>query len=198
MRTNPIGTILVVAISISVSQAACVKAPSIVLTDQQTALEQQAAGEYRALETGLVQANIAPKGEDLAPASLEAANPDASTSMLGEVAQLYSAVQTDSEWIDQLLVDGCVGEALDGLLQQTPDRCQREVDAGQVTRVVERTNLHRRQLWRVIQQHDAGPESTPPRTEDQVRATWREIHLQRVVCEAWIQKDEQTWEQKAC
>ena len=197
MTAVPIGSIAVLAMLV----AGCVKAPSIVLTDQKTALEQQAAGEFRALESDLTQANIAPKGEDLAPATLEADNPDTSTSMLGEVAQLYSAVRSDSEWIDQLLVDGCVGEALNGLLLQTPDRCEREVDAGQVTRVVERTNLHRRQLWRVIQQRDAAnAANTPPEepSDERVRATWREIHLQRVVCKAWIQQDEQAWEQKEC
>lgn len=172
--------------------AGCVKAPDIILTDQRTALEQQAAGEFHALENDLTQAGIAPKGEDFSRESLEADNPDSSTSTLGEVAQLYSAVQSDSEWLDQLLVAGCVGEALDGLIQQTPDRCQQEVDAGQVTRVVERSNLHRRQLWRAIQQRE------PQNPEERVRAVWRERHLQRVVCAAWIQKDADTWEQKKC
>lgn len=184
------------AAALALLLAGCVKAPDIILTDQRTALEQQAAGEFHALENDLTQAGIAPKGEDFSRESLEAANPDASTSTLGEVAQLYSAVQADSEWIDQLLVAGCVGEALDGLLQQTPDRCEQAVDTGQVTRVVERSNLHRRQLWRAIQQRE--PKDSPNHSEAQVRAVWREIHLQRVVCDAWIQKDADTWEQKKC
>lgn len=186
------GPCLAPLVALAVLMPGCVKAPDIILTDQKTALEQQAAGEFHPLENDLTQAGIAPKGEDFPPETLEAGNPDSSKSMLGEVAQLYSAVQSDSEQIDQLLVAGCVGEALDGLLQQTPARCKQEVDTGQVTRVVERSNLHRRQLWRMLHQRE------PEASEERVRAVWRQNHLMRVVCGAWIQVDEQTWEQKEC
>ena len=170
----------------------CVKAPDVVLTDQRTALEQQAAGEYRALENDLHQEGISPKGEDITREALEARNPDMARSTLGEVVQLYSAVQTDAEWLDELLVAGCVGEARTGLLQQLPDRCKENVDTGQLTRVVERSNLHRRQLWRLIRERDPGA------SEEKVQKAWRANHLEQVVCGATVQKDDDSWEKKEC
>lgn len=172
--------------------AGCVKAPDIVLTDQKTALEQQAAGEFRALENDLHQAGIQPKGEDITREALEAKNPELGQSSLGDVVQLYSEVRTDAAWIDQLLVARCVGEALDGLLQHRPDECTEEVDLAQLTRVVERMNLHRRQLWRAIQARQ------PSASELEVRTAWRRNHLERVVCDGLVQVDEETWEAKKC
>jgi hypothetical protein len=172
--------------------AGCVKAPDIVLTDQKTALEQQAAGDFRALENDLHQAGITPKGEDITREELEARNPDPGKSSLGNVVELYSEVRTDAEWIDQLLVAGCVGEALDGLLRHTPEKCTDDADLAQLTRVVERMNLHRRQLWRAIR------EQKPDKAEDEIRTVWRRIHLERVVCDGLVQVDENTWESKEC
>jgi hypothetical protein len=172
--------------------AGCVKAPDIVLTDQKTALEQQAAGDFRALENDLHQAGIAPKGEDITRETLEAKNPDPGTSSLGNVVALYSEVRTDAEWMDQLLVASCVGEALDGLLRHTPATCKEDVDLAQLTRVVERLNLHRRQLWRAI------GERHPDKSEAEIRTVWRGFHLERVVCGALVQVDEKTWENKKC
>ena len=170
----------------------CVKAPDIVLTDQRTAFEQQAAGEFRALENDLHSASIAPKGEDLTLEAMEAQHAESGSSSLGEVAQLYSAVQTDADWIDEMLVAGCLGEARDGLLQQRGDSCKRAVDTGRLTRVVERANLHRRQLWQVM--HKRAPEMD----ERRVRASWRQRHLRRVVCDALVQSAEGAWEKKSC
>lgn len=172
--------------------AGCVKAPDIVLTDQKTALEQQAAGDFRALENDLHQAGIAPKGEDIPRATLEAENPDPGSSSLGSVVALYSEVRTDAEWMDQLLVASCVGEALDGLLAHKADWCKQDVDLAQLTRVVERLNLHRRQLWRAI------GERHRDKSETEIRTVWRGIHLERVVCGGLIQVDEKTWENKKC
>lgn len=184
----PLATLLWITLAAS----GCVKAPDVVLTDQRTALEQQAAGEYRALENDLHQEGIAPKGEDITREALEAKNPDMARSTLGEVVQLYSAVQTDSEWVDQLLVAGCIGEAKDGLLQQLPDTCSERVDTGQLARVVERANLHRRQLWRLIRKRQ------PDASEDEVREKWRANHLEQVVCGATVQKGDDAWEKKEC
>lgn len=172
--------------------AGCVKAPDIVLTDQKTALERQAAGDYRALENDLHQSGITPKGEDITREAIDAKNPDPGTSSLGTVVQLYSEVRTDAEWIDQLLVASCVGEALDALLRHTPDKCTEDLDLAQLTRVVERLNLHRRQLWRAIR------EQRPGKSEAEIRAVWRPIHLERVVCGGLVQVDEKTWENKKC
>ncbi len=183
--------------------AGCIKAPDVILTDQKTALEQQAAGEFRSLENDLIQAGIAPKGEDIALEELEADNPDLSTSELGEVAQLYSTVRTSSEWLDELLVAGCVGESAGGIIVTTPERCNQELNTSELGRVVEYANLHRRQLWQFLQQKRS------ERSESEVRQTWRDIHLERVVCGAWVESgpaganadaaaEAGTWEQKRC
>ena len=181
-----------VAVAVTSISGACVKAPNIVLTDQKTAFERQAAGEFRALENDLHQANIAPKGEDITREAIEANNPESSASTLGEVAQLFSAVQTDADWIDQMLVVGCLGEARDGLLQARSDDCERELDDARLTRVVARANLHRRQLWQIMHKRDAQA------SEQAIRDSWRAVHLQRVICGAAVQNADGNWEKKAC
>lgn len=172
--------------------AGCVNVSDVVLLDNKTALEQQAAGEFRALENDLAQAGISPKAEDIPRSQLEAENADLGSSSMGEIVRIYSSVQTDAEWIDDMLVAGCIGEALDGLLKPTPDLCNQDVDAGKMARVVGRTNLHRRQIWRVIR------ERQPKVPAEEVRSAWRTIHLRRVVCRGLIQTDGQKWEKKRC
>jgi hypothetical protein len=170
----------------------CITAPDVVLLDQRTALEMQAAGEYRALENDLQQAGISPKAENITREQLEAGHADLAESSLGEVVRIYSAVQTDAAWIDEMLVAGCIGEGLDGLLTQTPEGCTQDVDTGQMARIVGRANLHRRQIWQVI------GKQRPKATEDQIRSAWREVHLKRVVCQGRIEVAEGAWEKKKC
>src|SRR5262245_18961064 len=52
---------------------ACVKAPDLVILDRKTALEQQAAGNFRGLEEELEQAGIVPGPVPLTRGQLEAA-----------------------------------------------------------------------------------------------------------------------------
>lgn len=187
-----LATLIVAGLGTGLGTGACVKAPDIVLTDQKTAFEAQAAGEFRALENDLHQQNIAPKGEDITREAIEASNPESGRSTLGEVAQLYSEVQTDAAWIEQMLVVGCIGEGNDALLAGRADACEREVDSARLTRVVERANLHRRQLWQMMSQR---AEKASPAD---IRKGWREVHLQRVVCGAMVQDDAGEWEKKPC
>jgi hypothetical protein len=172
--------------------AGCIKAPNVVVLDHKTALEQQAAGEYIDLEAELLQAGLAHKGEDIARSQLEQQQIDLQDSSLGEIARIYSAVRTDAQWLDSLLVARCIAEGLDGLLQETPERCQQDVDRGELARVIGRANLSRRQIWQVIQKHQPGA------SLEQVRDTWRGLHLKRVVCGGQIQRAAQNWEQKKC
>ena len=190
-RRSARGNLAFLAVALGVCSA-CVKAPDIVLTDQKTAFERQAAGDFRALENDLHQVNIAPKGEDITREAIEASNPESGESTLGEVAQLYSVAQTDADWIDRMLVLGCIGEASDGLLQARVEACKRDLDSARLARVVERANLHRRQLWQIIarQEKAASPED--------IRKSWRAVHLQRVVCGALVESDGGAWEKKAC
>ncbi|MEM9494233.1 MAG: hypothetical protein AAGC55_34120 [Myxococcota bacterium] len=180
--------------ALTAAMIGCIKAPDVVLTDQRTALEQQAAGEYRALENQLNQSAVSPKGEDIPREALEAKNPDQNTSTLGDVVQLYSAVRSDAEWVDEMLVAGCLGEGRDGLLAPNPqpDLCKEDLDLARLAQVTERMNLHRRQLWQVI------GERKPKASQDEIRTTWREIHLKRVVCDGLIESADQRWEAKKC
>lgn len=172
--------------------AGCISAPTVILVDQKTALEQQAAGEFRALEVELDQAGTTPKAENIPGSALAAGPQDSGGGRLGEVAKLYSVERTDAQRIDRLLVDHCIGEALDGSLLQTPERCKADVDTAQVTRLVERANLHRRQIWNLLRKQ------APGASEEQVRQAWRARHLERVVCAGQVQVGELAWEGKKC
>jgi hypothetical protein len=163
----------------------CISAPDVVLVDHKTALELQASGRHPRLEAELERAGIQPKVEDIPAAALPPGR-------LGAVARLVSAERSDAERIDGLLRAHCIGEGLDGLLRRTPEHCSGEVEPAQVTRAVERANLHRRQVWRFLQQQvpDADPQ--------QVRRAWIERHRQRVVCGGWIEVAAGRWEAKKC
>ena len=170
----------------------CIKAPAVVLLDNKTALEQQAAGEFPSLQNDLRQAGVQPKGEDLTGAQLEKQQTEVGGRTLGDLVRLYSVARTDRQWIDQMLMAHCIGESREGLLQQTPDRCKQQAVSVELTRVAERTNLHRRQLWRAL----AGQQAEA--SMDAVRRIWREKHLKRVVCGGLIQADSGAWEEKKC
>lgn len=170
----------------------CITAPDVVLLDHKTALEQQAAGEFHRLENRLLQEGIQPKAEDIPGEKLEKTGAGDGEGALGEVARLYSAVQTDADLIDDMLAARCIGEGKDGLLQPTPDACRREVDTAELARVVGRENMHRRQIWRVI------AKKRPGAAEDVIRQEWRRVHLERVVCGGWIETDAGKWEAKPC
>ncbi len=180
-------TLLLVALCTGCSLGA-----SVVMIDSKTALEQQAASEFKALENDLEQAGIQPKAEAITRGQLEEKQVDMGKSTLGEIAQLYSSVLTESEWIDQMLSAHCIGEAKDGVLKHTPEQCKDKVDKAEVNRAVERANLHRRQLWQVVAKNQAGA------SDDKIRATWRTHHLKRVVCGGLIQQDDGKWEEKKC
>jgi len=170
----------------------CITAPNVVLLDHKTALEQQAAGELHPLENRLLQEGIQPKAEDIPGEKLEKAGAGSGEGTLGEVARLYSAVQSDADLIDSMLSARCLGEGTDGLLQPTPDACRREVDTAELARVVGRENMHRRQIWKVIARQKPGASA------DEIRDKWRRVHLQRVVCGGWIETAEGKWEAKPC
>jgi hypothetical protein len=183
---------LALVLVLAAAAGGCIAAPDVVLLDQRTALEMQAAGEYRALENDLLQAGISPKPEDITRKQLEAGHADLAESSLGEVVRIYSAVQTDAAWIDEMLVAGCIGEGLDGLLVQTPEECTQEVETGEIARIVGRANLHRRQIWQLV------GKQRPRATEEQIRSVWREVHLKRVVCQGRVEVAEGVWEKKKC
>ena len=170
----------------------CIKAPDLVVVDRHTALEDQAAGEYRALERDVRLAGVSPKGEDYTRGQLEQAGVTTANAELDEALRLGSAVQTDSELLDALLRRQCIGEAWDGLLRETAESCTGSIDVAATARAMQRENRNRRQVWAYIR------EQRPLATDDQVRTTWREIHMREVICGANVQDASGAWGRKPC
>jgi hypothetical protein len=172
--------------------AGCITAPAVVIVDRRTALEQQASGSFRGLEEELEQAGLAPRPAPLTPAQLgasgvrrdglEAADADDETS---------DAVRSDA-----LLIKRCLGEALDGTLALTLDPCTGTLDVPAVDRLVERVNRNRRQLWRWLAGQARGAQRD--RTDDEVRAAWRQVHLAGLPCGGQYQVAGGAWEVKKC
>lgn len=166
--------------------AGCVSVSDVAVVSRTTALEEQAAGRHAASEDALTEAALTPGPEPLDRASLgDAAEP------LGVVAALYAAAASDADALDTQLRAGCIGEALDGTLVATPQRCTGELEPAELSRLLAGANLQRRQTWRFLE------EQRPGATPEEVRATWRATHLERVVCGALIETDA-GWETKTC
>jgi len=172
--------------------AACLPAPTVVVRDRKTALEEQAAGRYRALENDLRQAALSPKGEDLTRGQIVKAGQDTSGQVLDVVVRIYGSVREDAERLDDLLRRHCVGEGRDGLLLETVDACAGERDPTAAAELVQRTNRDRRQLWR----HIAGRRSGA--SEEEVRSVWRQLHLRALACGGWVQGEDGSWSAKEC
>jgi hypothetical protein len=164
---------------------ACIRAPEIVMVDRATALEQQASGSFDELELKLVRAGIVPRPVPLTPEELEA---------LGiQAAPLANDTElTDSDRIDDLLRQHCIGEGREGLLVDTHRACRGASDRATTIVLIERVNRARVQLWRWMstERKDAPAEA--------LQRTWREAHARGVVCGAWIQLDDGAWEEKKC
>lgn len=168
----------------------CVK-PNVVVVDQKTALEQQAAGGYPALENELDQAGLAVAPEPFAREELASGREQRGGAALGELAELYVKIASDADAIDQLLLRACVGEAQSGLLDARPESCVGATDATELARLIGRENLHRRQLWQLIAR-----ESNV--SADKAQAEWRTLHLEQVICRGLVETRASVWEPKSC
>jgi uncharacterized protein DUF1318 len=176
--------------AISLVLASCV-APNVVVVDQKTALEEQAAGAYPALENDLAQAGMTPAPEAFSREELAGAPERNRRGALSELTELYARGETDADVIDRLLLQKCIGEALSGSLVPRPSDCVGTTDTTQLTRVIGRENLHRRQLWQLIA-------SERKANVEQVREVWRELHVQQVVCGGLIETADAGWKAKSC
>lgn len=167
----------------------CVKAPDVIIVDRRTALEEQAAGSFRGLEDDLEQAGLLPRAVPLTGAALEAAGVRHGNAIdeTGEAAGSPDALRADG-----LLVARCIGEALDGTLVLTVERCTGTIDVPQVNALLERLNRGRRQLWQWL------ATKQPRRTPAEIQATWRTTHVEGVVCGGQLQKADGSWEAKPC
>lgn len=174
--------------------AGCIRAPAVVIVDRRTALEQQASGSFRGLEEELEQAGLLPRPTPLTPAQLGASGVQRDGLEAGD-DETDDAVRSDA-----LLVKRCLGEALDGSLVLTLDPCTGTVDVPSVDRLVERVNRNRRQLWRWLAGKTRGPgrDQGRARTDDEVRAAWRETHLAGLPCGGQYQVTGGAWEVKKC
>ena len=168
--------------------AGCIRAPAVVIVDRRTAVEQQASGSFRGLEDELEQAGVTPRPAPLTAAQLGAAG----VRREGLEASDQDDDGNDAVRSDALLVKRCVGEALDGTLVLTIEPCTGTIDVPRVGRLIERVNRERRQLWRWL------GSKARDRSDEQVRAAWRETHLAGLVCGGQFQVAGGAWEVKRC
>ncbi|MET0340631.1 MAG: DUF1318 domain-containing protein [Polyangiales bacterium] len=166
-------------------------APNVVVVDQKTALELQAAGGYPTLSEELDRAGMAIAPEPFAREELVQGRERAGSAALGELAELYVKIATDAEAIDQLLLRSCVGEAQAGVLEARAESCIGATDATELARLVGRENLHRRQLWELLARQSQ-------RSVEQAQAAWRTLHLEQVVCGGLVETAPGVWKAKTC
>jgi len=158
----------------------------VVIVDRKTALEQQAQGSFRGLEEDLEQAGILPRPAPLTAAQLATAGVQTSAEESDDAEGLPDSLRADT-----LLVARCVGEAADGTLTLTVNTCTGAMDVPQTTRMVERVNRNRRQLWQWLAEREK-------RSPAEVQAAWRTVHLEGVICGGQVQKADGSWEVKRC
>jgi Protein of unknown function (DUF1318) len=166
-------------------------APNVVVVDQKTALEEQAAGGFPALENDLEQAGMSPAPEPFAREELASGRERNGNGPLGELGALYAKSETDADAIDRLLMQHCIGEALSGLLEPRPSDCVGAADASEMARLIGRENLHRRQLWQLLA-------SERKLNVERVQPVWRELHAQQVVCGGLVEVGSGSWGPKSC
>jgi len=184
--------LLTAAALASITGAGCFRPPTVTLVDRKTALEMQAAGEYRGLSADLVQAGLSPRATPMTRAQVEAAGADTSRAGFDSVVQAYTSIRSDADVLDDLLVRRCIGEGTDGLLVETAPTCAGTYDPSTVSAAMQRTNRDRRQLWTWM------ASQRPGLTEEDVRKGWRKQHIDGVVCGANVQTDSGEWEARKC
>jgi hypothetical protein len=176
-----------VVVVVSQCIAGCIHAPNVVIVDRKTALEQQALGSFRGLEESLEQAGLSPRPAPLTSGELAEAGVAAEDDRSAQPPGVADALQ-----VDALLVRRCVGEANDATLTVTVAQCTGVMDVPTVNRLIERQNRNRRQLWHWL------AEKSPGRNESEIRATWRKIHFEGMVCRGHFQSETGAWEVKRC
>jgi hypothetical protein len=173
----------VLSLSLLMTVGACIRAPAIVVLDRATALEREAQGSYPHLEFELERAGTAARPTPLTREQLEAA---------GHPRPIIEEPESsDAERIDALLKLGCIGEALDGTLAETRERCTIK-EVPHLSSLLERANRDRMQIWEWLRKQ------RPQRSLQEVRRAWREVHLRGLICGGQLQRDDQSWESKKC
>jgi len=177
-------------VGLAAALSGCVST-NVVVVDQKTALERQAAGEYDVLENDTEQAGLSAAPEAFTRDELVEGRERQGRGALGELAELYASGESDAEAIDRLLLQKCVGEAESGLLVPRPADCVGAADSTELVRVIGRENLHRRQLWQMLaSERDADLE--------RARRVWRKLHVEQVVCGGLVESSRDSWGPKPC
>lgn len=172
-------------VSVVIVCAGCIRAPTIVMVDRSTALEQQAAGSFDELERKLTRSAIAARPVPLTPDQLEALG-------IRPPPLVDSTDMTDADRVDALLKQHCIGEGRDGTLVDTHAACVGAADRAAAAALIDRANRARNQLWRWM--HDQRSDTTL----DELRRAWRKAHTHGVVCGGWLERDKGGWEAKKC
>ncbi len=176
--------------ALTLALPACIRAPDVVVVDRTTALEEQAAGRYATLERELVQAGVSPRPQPYTRGQLDKAGWTTPRER-DAVAQLTEAALRHRARIDALLVRRCIGEASTGTLQLTRDACQGAIDVAAVSRLIERANRDRRQVWLYLARATRRPVA-------KAQSAWRARHLEQVVCGGWVQDAKGRWAARKC
>ncbi len=175
-----------------VSLGGCVRT-SLVVVDKKTALEAEAAGSYPKLEEELTQAALVPHGEPLTNSDLRAAGKGG-----GEIAESAIRDLSRAGEVDELLVRACIGEGQEGLLVETAERCQGAFDELRLSRLVERENRNRVQVWHFLFEEATKSGRAPVLSALDVQRVWQKNHLLGVVCGAEVQAADGSWSAKKC
>jgi hypothetical protein len=170
----------------------CINPPDVVMLDRKTVLEEQASGEFYALENELRELVLEPKGVDYTRGQLSDAGADLSQASLSIITEVHALLRLDSEFLDDLLVRRCVGEARNGLIVETTDTCAGRTAARRISAAVQRVNRARHQLWQWM--HSQRPDSSA----DDIRSNWHQHHLAAVVCGGQIEDENGAWIVKRC
>ena len=179
------------ALALLLLASACITAPPVIIADRKTALEEQASGSFPSLTGELQQAGVSARPVPYTRGQLEAAGVPVGK---GDEQLAQEEATTEADLLDQLLLRRCIGEKLDGTLDETPATCTEPIAAGRQARLLERENRRRFQIWRTLAARLAAKQPTL----DEVRKAWRKAHLGEVICGGQVQLEGGAWETKKC
>ena len=163
----------------------CIHPPEVVMVDRATALEQQAGGSFDDIERKLSRVSIEAHPVPLTPKQFEELG-------IKPLPLTDATEQTDADRVDALLVQHCIGESHEGLLVETHAACVGAADRAEALELIERVNQARLQLWTWMH------EQRKTASAEDIRRTWRSVHLRGVVCEGWVEESKGKWEGKKC
>lgn len=181
------------ALLAAVLASACITAPPVIIADRKTALEEQASGSFPGLTAELQQAGVSARPVPYTRGQLEAAGVPVGK---GDEQLAQEEAVADADLLDQLLLRRCIGEKLDGSLDETPATCTEPIAASRQARLLERENHRRFQIWQALASAKA-PKGAAP-TVAVVAKTWRQKHLGEVICGGQVQAGSGGWETKKC